>query len=149
MSFTLASFAPYRDAVFALSEGDVDVARREFLKCLEEARKESVDGSCPLVSGLLQRRAAVEARDGNREGAEALLEESLLADRNSPLALLGYAKALAVELGDLAAASAMLDRTESLLTSAAWQTSDDDLPRESYERRIAELRAEVRQRDAL
>jgi hypothetical protein len=134
----LSDQSEYIAAKVAEGKGDLSGARRYLQAVLERARSK---GDGWNVIALLQQLGDIEAKAGNLESAHSLHIEAIGLDRSSPLPVLLYAKSLlsVFQRPDLARSRAA--DAEALL--ASFESSEDEMPRDWYEREIHALTQEI------
>jgi len=136
----LSDLPSYKTAVFAADEGQFDVARDSYRKCIATCRTAGAIGHLAL---LLQMLGDMEAEAGNLTEFERCHAEAISVDPKSPLPRFFYARSLFRHLRNAAAAEAELGRVESMLAASNFPCDDEELPLSYYEREIHDLRAEI------
>ena len=134
----LSQYPEYLAAIPAAAAGDFVSARSNLEALLAKIEAQADPQHLAYVVQLI---ADVEAQTGNAGKALALHERALAIDATSPLTRLKCAKSLVSHLGRPELALVRLREAESLLASDQWQPSEDDMPRQWYEREIQSVRA--------
>ena len=124
----------YTRAIPALSSGDFQTARTQLEALVSRLRGAGETRAIPYLLHVL---GDVEARAGNSARGHALHIEACELGGPHPFEHVMYATSLVRSFHEPSLALTQLDAAESLIRTGRWAESEDDMPREWYEREIA------------